>query len=432
MATVFYPPELNEVYKDRTSSEGGSKRQEWMNRIRDQAMGILQSIGRQLQASIQSLKTKPRRSSSTTLPRRRHPTQSRTIRACVALLVAMTAEHQERYVVEGAPFDTDSNLVGVDNRCSACISHVREDFPGGLKACNRVVKGYGGVRHFQIWTGTLHWTWDDDEGKSHTFTIPNSYYIPEGKIRLLSPQHWAQQCKGKDKWGGAGETTTAIRTTLFWNGSESKRTIPIDRDGDNVATFRLTPGYKAFHAYCTEIGDQHTPDSEGDPLTVLDLQAIDPNYITDDEAEEEDIADRDPSSGWPSGSSSSDRLDPATANATAGKSTQAEQTIDSEGVPTEPTQLDLDADPSATNAPAVIVDEEDNIPDNPTAELLRYHYNFGHAPFSKLQEMAKRKVIPKRLASCNVPVCSACQYCKATKRKWRPKTSKNHAPTKPT
>jgi hypothetical protein len=28
MATVFYPPELNEVYKGRTSSKGGSKRQE--------------------------------------------------------------------------------------------------------------------------------------------------------------------------------------------------------------------------------------------------------------------------------------------------------------------------------------------------------------------------------------------------------------------
>jgi hypothetical protein len=182
----------------------------------------------------------------------------------------------------------------------------------------------------------------------------------------------------------------AIRTTLFWNGSESKRTIPIDRDGDNVATFRLTPGYKAFHAYCTDIGDQHTPDSEGDPLTVLDLQAIDPNYITDDE-EEEDIAERDPSSGWTSkssgpsnGSSIDSQSDPATT-----------QTVDSEGVPTQPTQLDLDADPSATNAPAVIVDEEDSIPDNPTAELLRYHYNFGHAPFSKLQEIAKRKIIPK-------------------------------------
>jgi hypothetical protein len=374
MATAFYPPELNEVYKDRTSSKGGSH-QPWMRRIRDQAMGILQSIGGRLQASIESLKTKPRRASSTTLPRRRHPTQSKAIRACVALLVAMTAGHQERYIVEGGPFDTDSHLVGVDNRCSACISHVREDFPGGLKTCNRVIKGYGGVRHFQLWTGTLVWTWDDDEGKSHTFNIPNSYYIPEGKIRLLSPQHWAQQCKGKDKWGGAGETTTAIRTTLFWNGSESKRTIPIDRDGDNVATFRLTPGYKAFHTYCTDIGDQPTPDSEGDPLTVLDLQAIDPNYITDDE-EEEDIADRDPSSGWPSESSGSstgssvNRPDPDPA--TASKCNQAEQTIDSEGVPMD------------------------------------------------------------RLASCNVPICSACQYCKATKRKWRPKTSKNHAPNKPT
>ena len=97
---------------------------------------------------------------------------------------------------------------------------------------------------------------------------------------------------------------------------------------------------------------------------------MDANYITDDEAED-DVAERDPSSGW--------------------TATPAKEPSDSEGVPTGQTQLDLDADPAATNAPAVIVDEEDNIPDNPVAELLRMHYNFGHAPFSKLQEMAKGK-----------------------------------------
>jgi len=36
------------------------------------------------------------------------------------------------------------------------------------------------------------WQWEDDNGKVHEHTIPNSYYIPEVGLRLLSPQHWMQ------------------------------------------------------------------------------------------------------------------------------------------------------------------------------------------------------------------------------------------------
>ena len=75
--------------------------------------------------------------------------------------------------------------------------------------------------------------------------------------------------------------------------------------------------------------------------------------------------------------------------------------------------------------PTVITDEEDRIEESPKAELLRYHYNFGHLPFAKLQEMAKRRVIPKRVSKRHVPVCSACQYAKSTKRKWPPRTAMN-------
>ena len=139
----------------------------------------------------------------------------------------------------------------MDNRCSGCISHARLDFPGELKRCYRIIKGFGGTRQFKVWMGTLVWTWDDDEGMSHTFTIPNSYYIPDGKVRLLSPQHWAQsQSNGSRR--GMGETTTAYECTLFWNGKKSTRTIPLDAGGNNVATFSLSPGYDAFHRYCQQ------------------------------------------------------------------------------------------------------------------------------------------------------------------------------------
>jgi hypothetical protein len=53
-------------------------------------------------------------------------------------------------------FDTDSASIGIDNRCSACISHCRDDFePDSLKKCNRIVKGFGGTRVTNVQIGTL-------------------------------------------------------------------------------------------------------------------------------------------------------------------------------------------------------------------------------------------------------------------------------------
>ena len=41
-----------------------------------------------------------------------------------------------------ASFDTDSDPVGVDNRCSECIFHKVTDFIGELAYCNRITKGF--------------------------------------------------------------------------------------------------------------------------------------------------------------------------------------------------------------------------------------------------------------------------------------------------
>lgn len=89
-------------------------------------------------------------------------------------------------------FDTDSETIGINNRCLGCISHVREDFVGELRPSNRVVKGFAGSKTTNVQVGTLRWSWEDEMGRKHTFTIPNSYYVPNGRVQLLSPQHWSQ------------------------------------------------------------------------------------------------------------------------------------------------------------------------------------------------------------------------------------------------
>jgi hypothetical protein len=74
---------------------------------------------------------------------------------------------------------------------------------------------------------------------------------------------------------------------------------------------------------------------------------------------------------------------------------------------------------NAQNEPATIQDDdEDRQPTNVAAEFLRYHLKYNHAPTNKLQEMACQGTIPKRLAKCDVPICAACMFRKATRRQW--------------
>ena len=80
-----------------------------------------------------------------------------------------------------APFDSDSGIIGVDGRASACISDKQVDVvPGTLRKTNKRVKVFGGLFTGEVYTCTLRWTFLDHAGVPHTFTIPNSYYIPGG------------------------------------------------------------------------------------------------------------------------------------------------------------------------------------------------------------------------------------------------------------
>ena len=113
-----------------------------------------------------------------------------------------------------APFDTYSAPVGVDNKCLGCISHKVTDYIGELVDCNITIKGFGGTRTMNIKMGTIKWSWLDDEFMVTTHLIPNSYYAPEGGVRLISPHHLAQASKDLT---GKGEETNGVHCTLHWN-----------------------------------------------------------------------------------------------------------------------------------------------------------------------------------------------------------------------
>ena len=139
-------------------------------------------------------------------------------------------------------FDSDAKQIGIDNRCSACISHYINDFVGPVVKSNKVIKSFGGQKHMNVYKGTIVWSWTSDDGVRTKFKIPNSYYVPEGRRRLLSPQHWAssQPPSTFNNWRWYS-STHSDRCVLHYCGK--KLTVPIGMH-DNVATFYTSSGFK--------------------------------------------------------------------------------------------------------------------------------------------------------------------------------------------
>ena len=79
--------------------------------------------------------------------------------------------------------------------------------------------------------------------------------------------------------------------------------------------------------------------------------------------------------------------------------------------------------------PVIIKEGEDKQPTNIAAKMLRFHHQFGHISFHKLQLMAKQEVIPKRLEKVLIPLCLECLYSKSIKSQWRHRTAKNQDQT---
>ena len=130
----------------------------------------------------------------------------------VLLVMALQAKttHQET----STKFNTDSYLIGIDNRYTACISCNIDDFVGLLVKTNRAIKGFGGTRITNIYKGTLLQHWVDNKDMVHKFVIPNSFYVLSRNICLLSLQHWAREIYDIKPKEGTGCTTTSTKFQL--------------------------------------------------------------------------------------------------------------------------------------------------------------------------------------------------------------------------
>ena len=203
-------------------------------------------------------------------------------RRCVLAKTILACPEKQKATKERiVKFDTNTKPILVDNRCSACISPYIEDFVGPLEDTNKTIKGFAGAQTNNPKTGTLWWQWSEDSGKMHTFAIPNSNYVPECELRLLSPQHWAQT-RSHVNWATTGCITSLINVYLSWTkGDENyELTLPLNKRGANVGTLYSHPGYNKYDLFCQATDIKLTDDKN--PIAILG------NLISEDEGDEED------------------------------------------------------------------------------------------------------------------------------------------------
>ena len=125
-------------------------------------------------------------------------------------------------------WDSDGQQLMLDNEASASITPYLTDFIVPPQPINSKVKGIGG--HAQAtYKGTIQWKVQDDQGQSHHFTLPNSYFVASAPSRILCPQHLAQIAKDNYPLPlGTGEVTGDKYIQLFWNQRKYVKTIKLD------------------------------------------------------------------------------------------------------------------------------------------------------------------------------------------------------------
>ncbi len=148
------------------------------------------------------------------------------------------------YQVPRIRFDTDSFVIGVDTFTSITLGNRLDQFKDLKMHNNTEVEGIQGGLDIKG-TGTFKFHIKDDEGGVHLIKIPNSKYVPDLKICLLLPHHWAQEAKDHYPFPKGTKTDTNNKVlVLIWNQRIHQRTIPYH-------PLTNTPSFRTTLASCT-------------------------------------------------------------------------------------------------------------------------------------------------------------------------------------
>jgi hypothetical protein len=98
------------------------------------------------------------------------------------------------YQVPRICFDADSFVIGVDTFASITLGNHPDQFEDLKMHNDTEVEGIKGGLDIKG-TGTFKFHIEDDKGGVQLIKIPNSKYVPDLRVCLLLPHHWAQEAK---------------------------------------------------------------------------------------------------------------------------------------------------------------------------------------------------------------------------------------------
>jgi GAG-pre-integrase domain len=152
---------------------------------------------------------------------------------------------------------------------------------------------------------------------------------------------------------------TWYKVVLYWNQQKHQKTINLDSGTNNIATMWSASGTHKFQSYCTQLT------SDG----VMDFAF--PSNVTPDQVIAHDEFDH--------------------------------TTIDFD--------LGIDPDQDTPSTPRLTASDE----------LIHWHRRYSHLSMKKIQHMASKGLLPRRIATCTIPLCQSCLFGKMTRKAWRTK-----------
>ncbi|KAG7363236.1 reverse transcriptase RNA-dependent DNA polymerase [Nitzschia inconspicua] len=311
--------------------------------------------------------------------------------ASPAFALSSTGSPETARAAREVIFDLDSAQLGLDTLASASLTPSPADFIDTPVPCNVPFRGLGNGS--ATLRGTVAWHVADDDGVTRRLLIPNTYYIPGLPLRILSPQHLAQELRPHEtRPDGTYLTCYSDRIQLTWLDRRFLLTAPLN--DANVGIVRTVPSY-AGALSCNDHNLAfptlfHRNNEREDILRDVNHMAKHLLQCHSCDANE--------------GASLSQNEGASKSQNEGASKSQNEGACESED--TILSQL-FDIDLLSTEAAT------------PTQQLLYWHHRLNHRSFSLLKSMANEGKLPRHLASADHPRCAACEMATAHRKPWR-------------
>jgi hypothetical protein len=230
----------------------------------------------------------------------------------------------------------------------------RSDFEGLLTKVNVHIQGILESKGTSKWKGTVRWRVLDDNRMEHVLKIPNMLLMEESlPFCILSPQHLSQEhCKSKMDTSGTRAIVGENKVELQWGNHLFKKTITISKR-NNIPIMQSSPCFSKYKSFAAKI---NTEDKQ--------IACFDVHIIPDDESI-------------------------ALVNNNKNNLSEAEEGNQNPSATTIATDEERLAEPNIIETfeefeaglPCQDYGQVESKLDNPTHELLCWHYKMGHESF---------------------------------------------------